>query len=149
MCMLSDRWIDWLILKVCQAVMGYSIPRGLNFLRICFLKVIFTHDHIDGTECSLRAYEYMSVENFAYEFVSVSSALSCTSCSSYLDGLFDGRQVAGQLLFCGFVASRICSKQHSVSLCSSHRAFTPSASINSRWCSDAIIQHSYRFLKIH
>ena len=61
--------------------------------------------------------------NIANEFVPASPERS--KISSYLDGLRDGRQEAGQLLLCGSVASRICSKQHAEFLCCSHLAFSP------------------------
>ena len=44
-------------------------------------------------------------ENFTYEFNPVSPAVPSMSCLSYLDGLWDGRQMAIQLLFCGLFLS--------------------------------------------
>ena len=54
-------------------------------------------------------------ENVTYEFVLASPALLCMSCSSYLNGLWDRRQVAIQLLFCGELLLRFVqdSTQHS------------------------------------
>ena len=51
-----------------------------------------------------------------------------------LDGLWDGG-VSG----CTAVASRICSKQYAVSLCSSHLAFPASVSLKSKWCSHTVL----------
>ena len=53
-------------------------------------------------------------ENIACEFTSDSLAVPSMSCLSCLDGLWDGRQVAVQLLFCRMLLSRFVqnSMQH-------------------------------------
>ena len=57
-------------------------------------------------------------KNVAHEFVFDSLTMLYMSCLSYLNGLWGGRQVAVQLLFC-----RICSRQHPAFLCSFYIAF--------------------------
>ena len=62
-------------------------------------------------------------ENIAYELVPTFPAVVSMSCSSHLVALWDGRQVAVQMLFCGDPASRIYSKLHVAFLCSFHLVF--------------------------
>ena len=58
-------------------------------------------------------------------FVLISRAVHRISCSSNVNGLWDGRKLAVLLLFLRGVNPRICSKQHAVFLCSYHLAFSP------------------------
>ena len=64
------------------------------------------------------------LENVAYELVQTSPA---GFRMSYLDDLCDGRLVAKQLLF--YATDRICLKQHTLFLWSSHLAFSFSVSL--------------------
>ena len=77
-----------------------------------------------------------SQKNFANEFFLASSAVPNISCLSYLDGLWDARQVAIQLLFSEVLLPGICSKQYAASLCSFYLTFSPSFSLKSKWCTD-------------
>ena len=63
-------------------------------------------------------------ENVAYEFLFTFLAVLRMSGPYYLDGLWDESQVATQVLFLWYAASRIGSKQYVAVLCSSHRAFS-------------------------
>ena len=58
------------------------------------------------------------------------------SCFSYLDGLWDRKQVAGKMLD---VASGIFSKQHIAFLCSSHLPFSPYIVLMFMWCIHTVI----------
>ena len=61
-----------------------------------------------------------------------STAMPHISCLSY--GLWDGRQVAVQLLFCRALLHMICSRQCSTILWSSHLVFSPYVILASMWC---------------
>ena len=61
------------------------------------------------------------------------------SCSSYWDG-FARWEVSGRTTaVLQGAASRICSKQHAATLCSSHLAFSPSVSLESEWCNHTVV----------
>ena len=65
------------------------------------------------------------------------------SSSIYYDGLWDGRQMVLQLLFCvcvyGGAASRIYSKQYTALLCRSHLTFSLGISLKSSRCNHTVV----------
>ena len=63
------------------------------------------------------------LENAANMIVLTFPAVSRMFCSSYFDGLWDGRYMAIHLLFSGSVASSIFWKKHVIFLCTSHWIF--------------------------
>ena len=84
-------------------------------------------------------------ENVTYENALASSAMICMNCSSYLNGLSDGRQVAIQMLFWGEASSRICSRQSTKFLSRSHLAFPPCILSVSVWCIHTVVLIQVQF----
>ena len=81
-------------------------------------------------------------ENHTYEFVLGSLAVPSMSCSSCLDGLCDGRQMATQQLLCGVLLSEY------VSLHSSHQTFSPSSLLESSWSNHTIVLTLIQLVRI-
>ena len=63
---------------------------------------------------------------------------ACFACLSWMVCEM-GRKLAVQLLFCRVLLTWISSKQHAVSLFSSHQAFSPSILFKSKWCNHKVV----------
>ena len=67
------------------------------------------------------------------------SASPGMSSSPYLDGLWDGRQVALQLAFCRVLLPELVQNSRQQFLCSSHLTFSLYVSLKSKWCIYTIV----------